>query len=189
MYYYPWPSPAAGVGFNLVNTYWSNLSQYWAGDVTVLPMPSFTPQQADTDIYSFCTSVAASNCKSNPQIIGLLNGGLLDNAGFDADGAITKTPSYWNAWGPNPEAVSTASLGGAHSGTYYLSQSGTVNYQVYTYQGVSNLVNGTYTMTAWVKSSGGQSTAQIVWKYFELVGQPDVGEHPGVEEVDARHNS
>lgn len=72
--------------------------------------------------------------------------------------------SPWVSSGANTAAAYTegdsprgrAYSGGSH-GTHYLSSA----YQVTTSQTISGLPNGSYTLLAWVRSSGGQTTARL----------------------------
>jgi len=87
---------------------------------------------------------------------------LIVNPGFETDLAGTQTPSGWSTWSlaGDDYADYTDASGGAHSGTFH----GThwvesSSYDVFTYQVVPDLAPGTYQLSAWVKSSGGQSVA------------------------------
>jgi hypothetical protein len=86
------------------------------------------------------------------------------NASFDDDQAAVRTPNKWSTqtWGSTQAYASyTEAWPGAHTGTYHGTHYRPDNYEIYTYQVVDNLQRGTYTLKAWVKSSGGQSTAQL----------------------------
>jgi len=79
------------------------------------------------------------------------------NAGFDSSGA-TQTPTGWTEWG---DINASFTESGGHTGGYHLSQWSANPYEVTTYQTVSGLTNGTYSLSAWVKSSGGQNAAYL----------------------------
>ncbi len=162
--YYLWPFPSAGQGFDLITQYWSSLTNYWNGKGPQ-PTQAVVPSQADGYIHDFCASVATT--QTSPEIMALLNGNVCVNGGFEAD--ASQTPAGWNTWGANPEADSTIA-GGAYSGKYYLEHAASSPYQVYTYQEEPQLVAGIYTVSAWVKSSGGQSTSEMQVKYFDGSG-------------------
>ena len=83
------------------------------------------------------------------------------NPGFEADNAAVGAPSGWLTSGADPSADYTEAYGGAHAGTYHGTHWRTSAYQVYSYQTLSGLPNGTYKFSAWVKSSGGQPIAQL----------------------------
>lgn len=88
---------------------------------------------------------------------------LLQNPGFEIDGFKTSAVTGWVASGLNPEADFTEVDGSlvAHTGALRLVHWRTYAYQVTTSQTVTGLTNGTYTLKAYVQSSGGQSTAQM----------------------------
>ncbi|RZL04619.1 MAG: T9SS type A sorting domain-containing protein, partial [Hymenobacter sp.] len=91
--------------------------------------------------------------------------GKVVNPGFELDGAEVDAPAGWSTLVGNgtPASVDyTETYGGAHSGTYHGTHWRYAGaYEVYTYQTVTGLPNGTYAFSAWVKSSGGQPTAQL----------------------------
>jgi arabinogalactan endo-1,4-beta-galactosidase len=89
--------------------------------------------------------------------LGIVN---LVNPGFEAkepDGTITG----WNITGTK-EAVLIEDRG--HLGGFRLTHKGANAYQVETWQAISDLVNGWYTLHAWVRSSGGQNEVYIALK-------------------------
>ena len=95
--------------------------------------------------------------------------GTVTNAGFEADNAAVGAPTGWATTpgaGTDDNADYTESYGGAHSGTYHGTHYRPTSYEVYTYQVVTGLANGTYTLSAWVKSSGGQNTTQLQAKNY-----------------------
>lgn len=86
------------------------------------------------------------------------------NTSFDDDRTPVQSPQQWTTktWGNTPAYVSyTEAHGGAHTGTYHGTHYSPDSYRVYTYQTVSGLPNGTYTLSAWIKSSGGQPKLQL----------------------------
>ncbi len=100
--------------------------------------------------------------------------GLVVNPGFEDDGAAVGSPAGWQTWtgpGTNDNADYTETYAGAHSGTYHGAHYSTDAYEIYTYQTIRNLLSGTYVVRAWVKSSGGQTQAQMRIKSY---GGPDV---------------
>ncbi|MGI4886580.1 MAG: Ig-like domain-containing protein [Janthinobacterium lividum] len=107
--------------------------------------------------------------------------GQVVNPGFEADGAASGTPTGWQTGaGPDANADYTESYAGAHTGTYHGTHWRTSAYEVYTYQVVSGLSNGTYAFSAWVKSSGGQTTAQMrASNYGGNVRTADIAATPG----------
>ncbi|WP_110931936.1 glycoside hydrolase family 53 protein [Paenibacillus bouchesdurhonensis] len=91
---------------------------------------------------------------------------LVANHSFEADGWTT-TPSSWNRW-----AADTASYNAIKveengiTGSYKLTHWSDSAYEASTYQTVSGLSNGTYTLSAWVLNSGGQNTLQLYAKNY-----------------------
>jgi hypothetical protein len=89
------------------------------------------------------------------------NNSLAVNGGFEADGVATQTPTGWMEYGPNPAASQTENKGAAYAGSFNLAHYATTPYEVSTYQTVTGLPDGLYTLQAWTKSSGGQTTAVL----------------------------
>lgn len=85
---------------------------------------------------------------------------LITNPSFEADQASTQTITHWSESG-NPESSYVGPNQGGQSGAYYGVHYSGSPYQTYTHQTRTNLLNGPFTLTAWVKSSGGQTTAQM----------------------------
>ncbi|MDG9719647.1 arabinogalactan endo-1,4-beta-galactosidase [Streptomyces sp. DH24] len=85
----------------------------------------------------------------------------LTNGGFEADGAGAATPAGWSEYGSN--SASFAESGG-RSGGHRLSHWSSAAYKVETYQYLSGLTSGSYKLTAWVRSGGGQNAAYIALK-------------------------
>jgi hypothetical protein len=96
---------------------------------------------------------------SGPQVV---------NPSFDVDG-WTQQPTGWSTWSPNgsEDADFAETHGGRqandHHGTHYKA----VPYHVFTYQRLTGLANGTYTLRAWVRSNGGQTRAEMHAKEFD----------------------
>ncbi|MFD0313203.1 glycoside hydrolase family 53 protein [Streptomyces flavalbus] len=85
----------------------------------------------------------------------------LTNGGFEADGTGAAVPSGWSEYGSTAASYTEA---GGHSGGYRLSHWSSSAYKVETYQYLSGLANGSYQLTAWVRSGGGQNAAYIALK-------------------------
>lgn len=94
------------------------------------------------------------------------NTSLASNWGFEAGGVATQTPAGWLEYGPNPEASQTQNKGAAYAGNFNLVHYATTPYEVSTYQTVTGLPDGLYTLRAWTKSSGGQTTAVLGLKNY-----------------------
>ncbi len=89
---------------------------------------------------------------------------IMINPGFEDDGAETQTPKGWLTWAPTDEEYNAdfTVQGNAHSGSYYARHFKETNYAVSTQRDLSGLENGTYTLEAWVRSSGGQNMANML---------------------------
>lgn len=85
---------------------------------------------------------------------------VLTNASFEADG-WTSTPTGWTVWG-DTAAVKTEDP--AVHGDLKLTFWSDSAYEASVYQQVPGVANGTYDLTAWVLSSGGQTTAELYAK-------------------------
>lgn len=88
---------------------------------------------------------------------------LVINPGFEADGVATASPSGWTVWNdPASTYTENKCLNCAHTGDYNLTEyNGSRAYTVSVYQPITGLSNGSYTLSAYVRSSGGQTTAYM----------------------------
>jgi arabinogalactan endo-1,4-beta-galactosidase len=84
----------------------------------------------------------------------------LVNPGFEEQ-EPNGAPTGWNITGAE-DVVIIEDRG--HSGDFRLTHKGTSLYQVETWQSISGLKNGWYTLRAWVRSSGGQAASFIALK-------------------------
>lgn len=85
----------------------------------------------------------------------------LTNAGFETDGVGTATPSGWSTYSAAGQNAASFTESGGHGGGYRLTHWSSSAYKVETYQYLSGLTNGSYTLSAWVRSSGGQNSAYL----------------------------
>ncbi|MFF8601331.1 arabinogalactan endo-beta-1,4-galactanase [Streptomyces sp. NPDC015232] len=85
----------------------------------------------------------------------------LTNAGFEADGTGTATPAGWSTYSATGQNAASFTEAGGHSGGYRLSHWSPAAYKVETYQYLSSLADGAYTLSAWVRSGGGQKSAHL----------------------------
>lgn len=91
---------------------------------------------------------------------------LVSNPSFEADG-WTQTPTSWNRWAADDasyDAIKVEENG--ITGGYKLTHWSDVAYEASTYQNITGLSPGTYTLSAWVLNSGGQNTLQLYAKNF-----------------------
>lgn len=86
-------------------------------------------------------AVPASATTSTPTIT---------NAGFEADGSGVASPSGWSSSGTTSADYTES---GGHSGSYRLSHWASSAYTVDTYQTISNITNGYYTLGVYVRSN------------------------------------
>ncbi|SEB92317.1 arabinogalactan endo-1,4-beta-galactosidase [Streptomyces sp. TLI_105] len=85
----------------------------------------------------------------------------LTNAGFEADGTGTATPSGWSTYSAAGQNAASFTEAGGHSGGHRLTHWSSAAYKVETYQYLSGLTDGDYTLSAWVRSGGGQNSAYL----------------------------
>ncbi|MDQ0061461.1 RICIN domain-containing protein [Paenibacillus harenae] len=90
----------------------------------------------------------------------------IQNPSFEADQAWTASPASWTTWTNSTNASYVETVGGAHSGNWHGTHWKNTSYKAYTYQSFTGLANGTYTLRAYVKGSGGQNQAWMSAKDF-----------------------
>ncbi len=83
------------------------------------------------------------------------------NPSFEADRVTMAQPAGWTTSG-----TASSNATGGHTGNWKWQLSATTAYQSSLTQSVTGLPDGTYTLAAWVESSGGQSVAQLFAKGF-----------------------
>ena len=91
---------------------------------------------------------------------------VLSNPGFEADGSTTQTPGSWTTWTDHNDEDADYVKTDGHSGTYSLCHNKASAYRVYTYQTKTGLLNGSYTLSAWVWSGGGQPVCRMEAKDY-----------------------
>lgn len=90
-------------------------------------------------------------------------GNMLENQGFENNGA-SQTPAGWSE--SSTVSASYSEAGSAQSGTYKLTHWANSAYQTYTYQNRTGLVNGLYTLKAYVKRGGTHTSCQMEAKNY-----------------------
>lgn len=88
------------------------------------------------------------------------------NPSFEADRVRQNALAGWSTWTDLTDANPNDNLLRGHTGRWSAEQYHTAAYSASRYQDLTGLPNGTYTLSAWVKSSGGQSIARIYVKNF-----------------------
>jgi hypothetical protein len=83
------------------------------------------------------------------------------NPSFEADRVSVAQPAGWVTSG-----AASANASGGHTGNWRWRLSSGAAFQSSLSQTVTGLPNGTYTLSAWVESSGGQSVAQLFARGF-----------------------
>ncbi|MEV6104502.1 glycosyl hydrolase 53 family protein [Streptomyces sp. NPDC051940] len=82
----------------------------------------------------------------------------LANGGFEAGGTGTAAPAGWSTAG---DASADYTEAGGHTGGFRLTHWARSPYRVETRQRLTGLADGPYTLTAWIRSSGGQNAATL----------------------------
>lgn len=112
--------------------------------------------------YDTLTSSAGFNLWSNSVAVLVIDE---NNKRYDTSNPVVN-PKFesgmtgWSTSGSNPEADYTEGWAG-YEGDHLTHWKGNGAYNVYTYQNVTGLANGTYTLKAKFSSSGGQTTVQM----------------------------
>ena len=87
-------------------------------------------------------------------------GSQLTNPGFEADGGGTAAPAGWSEQGAQGASFTEA---GGHTGAFRLTHWSAEAYEVVTSQRLRGLRDGTYTLRAWVRSSGDQRSTSLTF--------------------------
>ncbi|QGQ96069.1 beta-xylosidase [Paenibacillus psychroresistens] len=87
------------------------------------------------------------------------------NPSFEADRVVQDSLAGWTNWTNLIGVSPNKNVTGGHTGRFTMTQSYTTAYNASMYQNIT-VPNGTYTLKAWVKSSGGQTTAQLYVKNY-----------------------
>lgn len=91
---------------------------------------------------------------------------LIKNGTFEFEGVATATPKYWSVWSVNDYDANNTQTGNSHSGSFNGIHYKAIAYEVQTYQTITGLANGNYTVKAWVISHGGQTYCRMEAKDF-----------------------
>ena len=83
------------------------------------------------------------------------------NPGFENDGTGTQSPTGWRTRSFSGAAGASYTEVGGHTGGFQLTHWDPAAYRIETYQQLTGLANGWYTLSVNVRSSGGQNTATI----------------------------
>lgn len=88
------------------------------------------------------------------------------NPSFEADRVSQDALAGWTNWTNLTGIDPNGNVSGGHTGRFSMTQTHTAAYSASMHQVATGLPNGVYTLKTWVKSSGGQTTAQIFAKSF-----------------------
>ncbi len=104
--------------------------------------------------------------KLNPLLNYYLVGGVF-NGDFELDNSYSQNMTAWSTISSNGKENSDyVEFGSAHSGSYKLVHWNNTPYNVFTYQTLTGLANGNYSLKAWVRSSGGQTSCSMIAQKF-----------------------
>jgi hypothetical protein len=152
------------------------LKQYGGSDVsTIIPTAStYTQISREVNVTTgkievgFWSDANANNWINvdDVEVVASTITTTLPNPGFEADNAATQTPQNWTEWTDNNSADASFTEAKPRTGSFNLAHWKTSAYRVYTYQSITGLTNGSYTVKAWVKSSGGQNAAAMQLKQY-----------------------
>jgi hypothetical protein len=134
------------------------MNEEWFGLGTAVPANDTNGRYYRAAFYELKRMWASSQVPG-PQVI---------NPSFAQDG-WTQQPTGWSTWSPNgaEDADFAETHGGRQANDYHGTHYKAVPYHVFTYQRLTGLTNGTYTLRAWVRSNGGQTRAEMHAKEFD----------------------
>jgi len=89
----------------------------------------------------------------------------VNNPGIEATGPSSPALG-WSVWSGNNTANASYTEYGSHTGNLRMTNASGSPFQVYTYQNLFGIPNGTYTLSAWVTGGGGQSASFLSAKDF-----------------------
>ncbi|MBA2482263.1 MAG: right-handed parallel beta-helix repeat-containing protein [Planctomycetes bacterium] len=141
-----------------------------SGGGTISTSGLFTAGSSAGGPFTVTVSAGGRNGSASVTVIASAPANILVNPGFEADGAPVQAISAWGTWGGNTgvdsDADYTESFGGTHGGSWHGTHWKPTAYEVYTWQVPTGLASGTYTLSAWVKGSGGQQYAWLEAKDY-----------------------
>jgi hypothetical protein len=89
------------------------------------------------------------------------------NPSFEADRVAMTQPAGWTTTTSSGGGITPfTNVSGGHTGNWSWQLTGTAAYQATLNQALANLPNGTYTLSVWAKSTGGQTTANLYAKGY-----------------------
>ena len=133
-----------------------------------------TKKKSHTRIRRWCAVAVALALTASPtlaaaQAQGVSQGsGTVANPGFDLDGTGTATPTGWTTTGTAGASFTEATADGYNGDGFQLAHWSATAYSVDTWQRVTGLPNGDYTLGVYVRSGGGDTA-----NYIELDSGPN----------------
>ncbi len=115
-----------------------------------------------------CETTAAANMTTNDfaENITLVKKNHVANWSFEDEPAGTQTPSAWTTTSASSADADSTIITDSYLGNVSLQHSKNSAYTVSTSQTLTNLPNGTYNLSAMIKSSGGQNSCYMEAKDF-----------------------
>lgn len=104
------------------------------------------------------------SCKANP-VSRDDTSSVIINGDFNANG-ITNTPEGWHTTVYEGNSSASHTVVGGYLGNYCLELKARSAYRVYTYQTLINLLDGYYSLRAYVKNGGGQNSCYMLADSF-----------------------
>jgi hypothetical protein len=144
---------------------WSDFAGNGVGYNQWLPI-SFSGTTPSVNSHTQWTLDAATGTWS----VGAANN-YVKNPGFEADRIAQNDLAGWTTWTSNTGGNPNSNVLNPHTGRWSARISHSAAFAASRYQVISDLPNGTYTLKAWVKSSGGQSVARV---YVKNYGGPEL---------------
>jgi hypothetical protein len=106
------------------------------------------------------------NAAAGTWIVGPDNNYAL-NPSFEADRVAMTQPAGWTTTTTSGGGITPyTNVSGGHTGNWSWQLTDAAAYQATLNQAVTNLPNGTYTLSVWAKSTGGQTTANLYAKGY-----------------------
>lgn len=149
-----WVPIAGKVGFDRQHISEIKLGFYWSGDYYIDDL-AFTCSYSD-GIPAFSTT------------------NYVVNGSFEDDGCVIHNPKGWHFEGGNPESTYLEKNSNAATGRFHLVHYSAQAHDAYTWQVITGLENGTYTLRAMVQSGGGQTQNKIIATDFGGSGELNV---------------
>jgi arabinogalactan endo-1,4-beta-galactosidase len=157
-----------GTGFFYWEPLWYNGAVSWAtqAGMNYLGVTDQTGNEWDNQAMFDFNGNALSSLKAFSIGNAASSVNYINNPSFEVDG-YTNTPSHWTNWyGDGASAGTIKTEDTDFAGNYKLTFWSGNAYEASTYQQLTNLPNGTYTLSAYVLSGGSFTTSQLYIKNY-----------------------